>query len=141
MYAFDIIINISFFGTAEYSGIMALCFLHKAIYHIVCIVSTWDRPRCIQMSICSSFKAPLYFILYINNQCCKTYRLQGVLHTNTASHNSQQINLQNWCSPHFLLVAHFLLVDHIQQLDQDYYQQTCGTPGTLHTICAVYVRA
>jgi hypothetical protein len=49
------------------------------------------------------------------------------------------INLQNLCSPH-CLVPHFLLADHIQQLDQD-YPQTCGTPGTLHTVHAMYVRS
>ena len=49
------------------------------------------------------------------------------------------INLQNLCSPHCLLVVHFLLADRIQQLDQD-CPQTCGTPGTLHTVHAMYVR-
>ena len=60
-----------------------------------------------------------------------------ILHTDMASQDI--INLQNLCSPHCLLVVHFLLADRIQQLDQD-CPQTCGTPGTLHTVHAMYVR-
>nr|ACR35469.1 unknown [Zea mays] len=81
------------------------------------------------MSMCNNFKKCHFYAIQITNV---VKNLQSTGRFAYQHRFSQQINLQNWCPPHFLLVARFLLVDHTQQLAQD-YQQTYGTPGTLHT--------